>query len=85
MAQAIGCNYSRTALRVLSQKERGAARHRSRPFIAKVVEEYNKRFSEQGQDMHLSLDVAYKRLPLLLAAFNKKWHPQSLLNSLSFP
>lgn len=81
MAQAIGCNYSRTALRVLSQREHGIAKCSSRASIAIVVEAYNKHFSEQGQCMHLSLDVAYKRVPQLFASFNKKWHPQSLLKT----
>ena len=80
MAQAIGCNYARTALWVISQREHGVAK-RSRTSIAKVVEEYNKRFLEQGEHMHLSLDVAYKRIPQLFASFNKKWHPQSLLKT----
>ena len=81
MAQAISCNYSRTALRALYQRERGVGKKRSCGAIPKVVEEYNKHFAEQGDDMHLSLDIAYKRIPQLLATFNIKWHPQSLLQT----
>ena len=78
MSQAINCNYARTAIRVLCQREysqRGFVKQLSQASIAKVVEEYNKCFSPQ---MHLSLTTAKKRVRQLLDKFNKKWHPQSL-------
>lgn len=78
MAQAINCNFARTAIRTLCQREftqSGTAKRFPRASIAKVVEEYNTRFSEQ--DLKLSLTVAYKRIPELLGAFNRRWNPQS--------
>lgn len=48
--------------------------------LVNVVEEYNTRFSEVP-GMQLSLVVARRRIHSLLAAFNKKWHPESQKNT----
>lgn len=83
MAQAINCNYSRTAIRTLCQREFthcGAQKKLSCAAIDKVVQDYNELFSEQGPSMNLSSSNIYKKIPSVLAAFNKKWHPQSQRN-----
>ena len=77
MAQAINCNYSRTAIRVLCQEEFakcGVAKCLPYLSLVKVVEAYNRHFSEQGQCMNLSLAVAKKRVHPLLTTFNKRWN-----------
>lgn len=79
MAQAISCNYARTAIRVLSQKEFthcGNAKSLTRASVVNEVEQYNTRFSEVPQ-LQLSLAVAHKRIHPLLDTFNRKWHPES--------
>lgn len=79
MAQAINCNYSRTAIRSLCQREFdqcGSVKYLSRASIVKVVEEYNRRFSVVP-GMQLSLSVAHKRIRPVLAMFTRRWHPES--------
>ena len=74
MAQAINCNYARTAIRTLCQKEfGGVGRKLSRAAIDKVVKDYNNFFAQQGQKMNLSPSNVYKTIPSLISAFNKKW------------
>ena len=75
MSQALNCNYARTAIRELCQKERGSVNRLSQEVIVKAVEKYNRHFQEPS--MHLPLTVANKRIRPLLALFNKKWYPQS--------
>lgn len=80
MTQAINCNYARTTIRSLCQREytnRGNSKQLLRSSIVKVVEEYNRRFSEQGASMHLPIDIGHNRIRQLLSTFNKKWRPQS--------
>lgn len=78
MAQAINCNYSRTAIRELCQEEfvvSGTAKRLPHESLVKVVERYNIHFSEQ--QLQLSLDIAKKRVRPLLTLFTKKWYPES--------
>ena len=88
MSEAINCNYARTAIRVLCQREYeqcGFVKCLPDTSLEKVVEEYNKRYSESRPGMNLSLTTAKRRVHQLLADFNKKWHPQSQKNAfLSF-
>ena len=80
MSQAINCNFARTAIRVLCQREYsqcGSVKQLSQASMVKVVDEYNKCFSQLRPQMHLSLTTAKKRVRQLLDEFNKKWHPQS--------
>ena len=82
MSQAINCNYSRTAIRTLCQKELaqcGTARL-SHASLENVVKKYNELFSEQRPSMHLTLAVAEKRVRPLLTTFNRRWHPPSQRN-----
>jgi glutaredoxin-related protein len=49
MSQAINCNYARTAIRVLCQREYsqcGSVKQLSQATMVKVVDEYNKCFSQ---------------------------------------
>ena len=81
MTQAINCNFSRTAVHSLCQREFtncGNVKKLLNESIVKVVEEYNRRFSEQGACMQLPIDIGHVRIRQLLSTFNKKWHPQSL-------
>jgi hypothetical protein len=76
MAQAINCNYARAAIRELCQREYtqcGTAKRLPQESIAKVMDEYNKQFS----DMKLPLSDARRRISKLISIFNRRWNPQS--------
>lgn len=76
--QAINCNYARTAIRCLVQKQQisiGNAKRLTCKATEKVVTEYNSHFVGHTP-LQLRLAIAQKRIPELLATFNK-WHPQN--------
>ena len=84
MSQRINCNYARTAIRVLSQEEfaqcDGIAKRLTRASLLKIVEEYNRIFSDQRPSMNLTTDITEKRVHQLLDMFNKRWHPSNQRN-----
>ena len=75
MSQAINCNYARAGIRTLYNRKSKNGHKLSQTELQSVINEYNQRY--EGQDMHLQHSVGYKRIPQLVATFNKKWHPQS--------
>ena len=80
MNQSINCNYARTSIRTLYQRKLGKESKRlSRAELTAVVKEYNERFESQA--LRLEVSTGYKRIPDLIATFNKKWHPQSQKNT----
>ena len=79
MAETINCNYSRVALHELwtsLPNQRGAMKKIVRSDILKVVEEYNRNFSEQGSQMKLLTNSAHISVRQILTFFNKRWHPK---------
>ena len=73
MAEAINCNYSRTALRELCRNvpnDSGAVKQYTRSDIIN-----NSTFAEQGSKMKLSPITAHTTVRKILTFFNKKWYP----------
>ncbi len=76
MAQTINCNYSRCAIRSLSQRLINNSRRRlSQGELQVVMDEYNERF--EGASLHMTPSLGNKRIRSLLLTFTRKWHPQN--------
>ena len=80
MAEAINCNYGRTAIRAIVQSlyaKKGGVKTLPPQAMTRLVQEYESIFKDTPS---MALSTKVSTVKRLLAKFNCHWHPQEKRN-----